>query len=323
MVEEAAAGKELIVDIHLKAGENLKGLAKSVDGIGFAFTHLELPGKDVPEGEEDEKFGVVDSLEAYTHLRYVNLSNHKIIDPGPLIKMRHLLSVNLSKNSLTTEGLEKFREAPLMFLQVLDLSHNRLEEYSLDFPMLRELYLNNNQLNTVKLNTEVGGSVLKLLNLQDNEPTEPPPEPAEGEEPPPPKGLQDCNGFGVPSLETLLLTGNPIKSLNGLQTLTGVTELDFTKNPVDSLDGLPTEGKLSKLIMMDCKIAAWEEMDKLAALTTLTQLNVIRTALLEEGQRGRIVMRVPGLKMLNELPITDEDKEAAKLGDPAPPAAEE
>merc|ERR1712166_541339 len=116
--------------------------------------------------------------------------------------------------------------------------------------------------------------------------------------------------------ETLLLKGNlSIKSLNGLQTLTGVTKLDFTGNPVDSLDGLPTEGKLSTLIMTDCKIAAWEEMDKLAALTTLTNLNVEGTVLPEEGQRGRIVMRVPGLEILNDLPITDDDKEAAKLGD--------
>ena len=79
--------------------------------------------------------------------------------------MAHLLSLNLSKNQLTTESLEKFKEAPLKFLQVLDLSHNRIEEYAVDFPMLRELYLNNNQLSAIKLNAE--GCVLKKLDVRD------------------------------------------------------------------------------------------------------------------------------------------------------------
>jgi len=298
----------------------LKGLAKSVDGAGFAFTHLELPGKDGEGDAIEEKFGNIDALEPYVHLRYVNLSNHMLQNPGPLVKMSHLLSLNLSKNRLTAAGLESFRETPLKFLQVLDLSENLLENYSLDFPMLRELYLNKNQLNDVKLIME--GSVLKLLDLRDNGPIEPPPAVSEGEEQPPLKGLQDCDGFGVPSLETLLLTGNPnLKSLNGLQTLTGVTELDLSGNGVESLDGLPTNGKLSKLLMKDCKIAAWEELDKLTALTTVIELDV-EACPLPGLTRGRILMRVPGLKILDRLPIREDDTEAAKQGDPAPSAEE-
>jgi Leucine-rich repeat (LRR) protein len=222
----AAAAPKLLVDIHIRAGESLKGIAKTVDGAGFAFSHLDLPGKDSEDGSGDGKFANVEALKDYLHLRYVNLSNHIISDPGPLTAMAYLLSLNLSKNRLTTESLEQFKGAQLNFLQVLDLSHNRIEEYSINFPMLRELCLNKNQLSAIKLDASV--CVLKKLDVRDNKPLEPPPELAEGEAPPPPKGLLDCDGYGMPSLEELLVTGNPIKSLKGLETLTGVLELDLS-----------------------------------------------------------------------------------------------
>ena len=313
---------DLIVSVHVKAGQNLKGIAKTVDGGGFAFTHLDLPGQDLG-GEEpvdwsdDAKLGNIEALNDYVHLRYVNLSHHIIADPAPLVAMRHLLSVNLSHNCLTTESIQHFKEAPLKFLQVLDMSHNRLVEYSLQFPMLRELYLSKNQLNSVKLTAE--GSVLKYLDLRDNASTDPQPEPVEGEEAPPPQGLQDCDGFGLPCIETLLLTGNPIKSMKGLEALTGVEALDLTATAVESLDGLPTGGKLRKLKLQDCKIAAWDEMDKLQQVATLKDLNVDGNPLPVGGNvRGRILKRLPDLEVLNELPVTSDDREAAKEGDPAP-----
>ena len=324
-----AAGKSLDIAVHVSAGQNLKGIAKTVDGAGFAFTHLELPGADSAEGAEEEKLGNIEALKDYIHLRYVNLSNHLIVDPGPLVDMQHLLSLNLSRNGLTTESLEKFKEAPLKFLQVLNLSHNRIEDYAVDFPMLRELYLSHNKLNQVKITAE--GAVLKLLDLQEQD-IEQPPEPAEGEEAPPPKGLQDCDGFGLPSLETLLLKGNPIKSLRGLENLTGVVELDFSKTEngqgglVDSLDGVPAGGKLSKLKLTDCRVQAWEEIDKLSAVASLTDLDVESKDFplkdLGVSLRGRVFHRVPHLKILNELPISEEDLADAKEADPAPPAEE-
>ena len=318
-----AAGCELIVDLHIKAGQNLKGIAKTVDGAGFAFTHLDLPGKDGDDGAGvvEEKFGNIGALQPYTHLRYVNLSNHLISDPGPLAAMSHLLSLDLSKNMLTSEALDKFKEAPLNFLQVLNLSHNRIEDYSLSFPMLRELYLNNNQLNKVTIESD--GSVLKILDLRDNMPQGEPAEAEEGAEPGEPKGLRDCDGFGLSSLETLLVTGNPIASLRGLDGLISVVALDLSGCPVESLDGLPAQGKLATLKLMDCKIQAWEEMDKLTALSTVTDLDVQGNPLPDLGVplRGRVLFRVPGLQVLNELPISDEDRDAAKEQDPAPPEA--
>lgn len=74
--------------------------------------------------------------------------------------------------------------------------------------------------------------------------------------------------------------------------------------------------------MRDCKIAAWEEMDKLKGVTALQELDVQGNPLPPGGnQRGRILMRVPTLQKLDELPVTAEDKEAAKDGDPEPPPA--
>jgi hypothetical protein len=324
----AQIGKDLVVALHVTAGQNLKGIAKTVDGAGFAFTHLELPGAEPQDGAEDERIGNIEALKDYTHLRYVNLSSHVIADPGPLVDMKHLLSLNLAGNALTTESLEKFKEAPLRFLQVLNLNSNRIEEYALDFPMLRELYLSKNKLNQVKIAPE--SAVLKLLDLSDQDA---PPEPAEGEEPAPPKGLQDCDGFGLPSLETLIVRGNPIKSLNGLENLTGVTELDFSKTEdgkgglVESLDGLPAGGKLSKLLLTDCPIKAWEEIDKLKEVSSLTDLtlDLDRSQLPALGDaklRGRVLFRCPSLKELDGGPITDDDRADAKEPDPEPAPAE-
>ena len=310
------AGAELVIAMHVKAGLNLKGIAKTVDGTGFAFTHLELPGKGADEDEGTEQLGNIEALKDYAHLRYVNLSSHLIADPGPLAGMSHLLSVNLSANRLTTASLEKFKEMPLRFLQVLNLGNNSIEEYAIAFPMLRELYLNNNKLTSIKL--EADGSALKILDIRDNAP-EQQPEAAEGEESPPPQGLQTCEGFGIPSLETLLLTGNSITSLKGLEQLTGVSSLDFSGNQVQSLEGLSAELKLSTLILRDCKIADWEEISKLTAVSSLRTLDVQGCPLPAGGnQRGRIVMRCPALETLDELPITEDDREAAKEGDPPP-----
>jgi hypothetical protein len=107
--------------------------------------------------------------------------------------------------------------------------------------------------------------------------------------------------------------------MKGLEALTGVEALDLTATPVESLDGLPTGGKLRKLKLQDCKIAAWDEMDKLQQVATLKDLNVDGNPLPVGGNvRGRILKRLPGLEVLNELPVTGDDREAAKEGDPAP-----
>lgn len=331
---EAPAGRELMIAVHLKAGTNLTGIAKTVDGKGFAFTHLELSGKDKDDASEEEKFGNIEALKDHVHLRYVNLSNNYISDPGPLVAMSHLLSLNLSRNCLTTESLERFRETPLKFLQVLDLSHNRIESYGLGgiFPMLRELYLNDNKLlakpNAVNL-APFDGSVLKILDLQNNKPQEAPAEDAEAAAP----EVITCEGFGAPSLEKLLLTGNAIQSLKGLETLVGVEDLDLSGNPVASLEGLPVEGKLRKLNLRDCSISTWKAADTLKEVTTLKELDLQGNKIMNNAaptpggyERARIVFRVPGLSVLDELEVVKADKEAAdaigKDGDPGDPEPE-
>lgn len=323
------AGIELMVAVHLRAGKNLTGIAKTVDGKGFAFTHLELSGKDKDEASEEEKFGNIENLKDHVHLRYVNLSNNYVSDPGPLVTMSHLLSLNLSKNCLTAASLEKFKDAPLKFLQVLDLSHNMIEGYGLGgvFPMLRELYLNNNKLlakpNCVSL-APFDNSVLKILDLQNNQESVEEAA-AEGDEATP--DVITCEGFGVPSLEKLLLTGNSIRSLKGLETLVGVEELDLSGNSVNSLEGLPADGKLRKLILRDCKISTWQDVDNLKNVTTLKELDLQGNKIMNNAtaqgapERARIVLRVPGLSVLDELEVVAADREAAsdfeKNGEPS------
>lgn len=82
----------------------LKGLARTVDGTGFALTHLEIQGKNI---------GDISALALYTHIRYLDLSTNEITDLKPLQGLDHLLSVNLSKNRIASLELPA-----LQFLQV-------------------------------------------------------------------------------------------------------------------------------------------------------------------------------------------------------------
>ena len=82
----------------------LKGLARTVDGTGFALTHLEL---------RDQNLGDIAAVSGYKHLRYMDLSGNKISDIKPLEGLDHLLSINLSQNKIAALELPA-----LQFLQV-------------------------------------------------------------------------------------------------------------------------------------------------------------------------------------------------------------
>jgi len=89
--EEVAAEEESIVLSQSIVTGGLKGLAKTVDGAGFALTQLEING---------QKIGDIAALSNYKHLRYLNLSDNLISDLKPLDGLDYLLSINLSKNKI-------------------------------------------------------------------------------------------------------------------------------------------------------------------------------------------------------------------------------
>jgi len=82
----------------------LKGLARTVDGTGYALTHLEIRGKNL---------GDISAISLYKHIRYLDLSTNEISDLSPLQSLEHLLSLNLSKNKIASLQLPA-----LQFLQV-------------------------------------------------------------------------------------------------------------------------------------------------------------------------------------------------------------
>ncbi|EKX47885.1 hypothetical protein GUITHDRAFT_44957, partial [Guillardia theta CCMP2712] len=255
---------------------SLKGLSKTIDGSGYAFTIAELPGRGLTDIKE---------LQGYVHLRYVNLSGNLITELDALSEMNHLLSIDLSNNRL-----ENVKLPALEFLQILDLSRNRIKEIQeLAFPMLTKLILSQNQIESIgKLD---GNPNLKHLDLVENQ-------------------LTSCEGLGVSSLEQLKLRANKVTGLKGLENVVHVTELDMSENAIESLAGLNPEGKLKTLIVANNQIPTMEALEALGALK-LENLDVRENPMMENFEKPKLIKTIPSLSSLNGEPLTAEEKEAA------------
>eukprot|EP01116_Phalansterium_solitarium_P005623 TRINITY_DN1743_c0_g1_i2.p1 TRINITY_DN1743_c0_g1~~TRINITY_DN1743_c0_g1_i2.p1 ORF type:complete len:290 (-),score=54.57 TRINITY_DN1743_c0_g1_i2:819-1688(-) len=194
----------------------LSQLARTSEGISHAFVRLEIKSKDVTE---------IDVLENYPHLRFVDISSNKVESIKGLNLLNNLIVVNVSNNALAT--LDLSRKA---YLQILNASNNRIAEVgSLDLPLLRELNLNNNQLASLPSFAKgVALPVLKSLELRSNKFAETP-------------------ALDLPSLKSLWLAENAIKTAKDLGTLTGLETLHLRGNQLATLDGFDGLASLTHL----------------------------------------------------------------------------
>jgi Leucine-rich repeat (LRR) protein len=289
-VEDAEAAQEeqpeLLTQELISSG--LKCLAKTVDGTGFALTHLELP---------DKKIGDLEPLNGYKHIRYLRMPGNMVTDLKPLSSMEHLLSLDMSRNLLVNVELPA-----LAFLQILNLSGNKLKAVQgMSMPMLKHLDISNNEIETI--GGLEGNTALEYLGLHNNQ-------------------LTSCDGLGLPSLKNITLTDNQITNVAGLTNLVNVAELDLSRNQVADLGGLPSSGKLAKLILQQNQIAEYEQIDSLTPIA-LTEMLLTDNPIFDNGfDRIKVVRRVPALEMLNNSPVTAEEKKAAEEPEvPPEPAA--
>lgn len=81
------------------------------------------------------------------HLDYLNVSSNSIAKMSDLSCHKHLRILNLRGNQIVQMGgIEKNHK-----LEILDISENQIEEISgLDDLNIKELYLSNNALETIK-----------------------------------------------------------------------------------------------------------------------------------------------------------------------------
>uniref|UniRef100_K3WUA4 U2A'/phosphoprotein 32 family A C-terminal domain-containing protein n=1 Tax=Globisporangium ultimum (strain ATCC 200006 / CBS 805.95 / DAOM BR144) TaxID=431595 RepID=K3WUA4_GLOUD len=93
--------------------EGLSRLDRVVDDSGYAFTALDVVGKELVS---------LAPIVNYPHLLFVNVAENQITDVAPLEKLPYLVCVNLSDNALA---------APVALpqqshLQALDVSQNQI-----------------------------------------------------------------------------------------------------------------------------------------------------------------------------------------------------
>jgi hypothetical protein len=76
--------------------EGLSQLARTADGLSYAFVRLELKGKQKVD---------ISPIKTFVHLRYVDLSSNNIQSLSPLNSLPYLVSLNLEGNGLVDVNL--------------------------------------------------------------------------------------------------------------------------------------------------------------------------------------------------------------------------
>ena len=108
-------------------------LCKTDSGLAHAYVKLDA---------KQMKLTNVEALQAYEHLRYVNLSQNFLENISTLNKLRSLLWLKINQNRLESARLEK-----LPYLQVVDFSGNKIRNVlGIEHPHLEQLNLNHNDI---------------------------------------------------------------------------------------------------------------------------------------------------------------------------------
>ncbi|KAJ4459184.1 hypothetical protein PAPYR_4990 [Paratrimastix pyriformis] len=275
MEEAPEVGVDLTADI---CGQYLSALALTGDALGYAYTRIDLQGK---------KLANLKGLEGFHHLRHIDVSNNMLTEVGPLSgtimsqpTFTHLMTLNLSNNRLT--ATTAIITPPKPSLQILDLSHNRIEIGVTQAPPAPPKKPEDSENPDA---TQEGG---------EPQASQPPAAPAAPAPPPPPPTYNGKALFGHPMLSTIKASFHCgctfpqefkefrlldcIWELTSLQQCRRLQRLSLASNLISSLDalaarptGLPV---LEAIDLAGNRIESFEECAKLAALKGLRALSL-------------------------------------------------
>ena len=113
--------------------ESISLLARTGNGLSYAYTKLEFHGKTVPD---------LDVLESFPHLRYVDVSENTLTNINGLAHLEYVLSLDVHGNYLTSVPAAIDRRK---YLQHANFAKNRISSWNVSrWPMLSWLNLNGN-----------------------------------------------------------------------------------------------------------------------------------------------------------------------------------
>ncbi|XP_014289631.2 leucine-rich repeat and guanylate kinase domain-containing protein isoform X1 [Halyomorpha halys] len=266
----------------LTLSSGMGNLALTPDLKGYGYTKLQLPSKGIKG---------IELLQYYPYLQYVDLANNNIEDPSPLWKIMHLVVLDLSRNNLTDESIDK--PDPIWFLTYLNLSHNKFTKVP-DFSncwSIKHFDLAHNQIERIeKLR---GFKYLSYLNLSFNK-------------------LQCIEGLSNKLLKEINVSHNNISCWKdpNPKEIHGLENINISCNQLLTLSSFSEMYNLTTLDVSYNKISAMTEFDALKTLPAVTNLkiagNQINTII--NDSRRLIIYLLPSIKILDGVPVSSMER---------------
>lgn len=124
---------------------------------------------------------------------------------------------------------------------------------------------------------------------------------------------------GLKNLKILSLGRNNLKRFEKLEDVAGsLEELWVSYNQIDKLDGLTGMRKLRLIYMSNNNLKSFDELAKLRDLPALEELllvgNPLYEGLTKEQRRLEVIKRLPKLKKLDAIVISEVEREQAMGG---------
>ncbi|GLC71381.1 hypothetical protein PLESTF_001109300 [Pleodorina starrii] len=251
--------------------------------------------------------GVVFLMEDLEGLQELNLDNNLLTDVSALALLRHLIVLRLNNNRLGEDCsfasgrmLERNPELVRALAARQQAAGQPLGGYlPLDaFPSLQVLQLGGNQVSSIS-SLQLGALTgLRSLFLQANDITRI-------------EGLD-----GLVNLQELVLDRNRIRyiDMDALQGLPRLRELRLEENGLRSLHGFhPVCRTLQALHVGSNRISEPADLERLSALSGLMELTLAGNPLSRKNSyRPMVVARCPRLQVLDQQPVTVEERDYAE-----------
>lgn len=279
--EETGEQTDQVVGIPLTKeiiNKSLSRLERIGDGSSHAYVKLDASKNEL---------NCLEILENYPHIRYAYLSSNQLDDFSPLGQMKYLLSLNCDRNKI-----EKLNIKPMDYLQLVDLSYNKINTFDgLQHPLLKTLNLNSNCIKNLDSMSMVTFNNLEVLELRNN-------------------GIESLTGLSaLPQLKKLYISQNRISNLSPLSQLKTLETLHIRENEIVNLEGLVELENLIEVNLRQNLIADMKEFDHLVNATGLLKLSTTDNPVNEEEEiRIRLLLKLPSLVRMNKLEVTEEER---------------